>query len=246
MTKKYAFKVFAFVAISAIVLGLNLGTATESRAQSSPQEAARFVEGLGSQAAVLMASSKIDGPESRRAALRTLIRESFNLELTSQFVLGKFWNTATPEQRTEFQDLFTEYLLNNYARHIGTYKAETLVVVASTVVGDQDVLVETRVESAEGSTNPVWRVRASDSGQYKIIDVSVDGVSLALTQRREFASVVNRRGLNGLLNMLREKLAAQAKAAQWAPRADASHFSLLASVLASPNASKIGILLALR
>jgi len=240
------FKAFAFVAISALVLGLNLGTATASRAQSSPQEAARFVEGLGSQAAILLASDKINGPENQRAALRTLIRESFNLELTSQFVLGKFWNRATPEQRVEFQDLFTEYLLNNYARHISNFKAETLIVIRSNAVGDRDVLVETKVESADGATSPVWRVRVSDSGQYKIIDVSVDGVSLALTQRREFTSVVNRRGLNGLLNMLREKLAMQAKAAQWAPRRDASHYSLLASVLASPNASKIGILLAVK
>ena len=183
------FKAFAIVAISAIVLGLNLGITAESRAQSSPQEAARFVESLGSQAAVLLASGKVDGPGKRRSALRSLIRDSFDLEQTSQFVLGKFWNKATLEQRAEFQDLFTEYLLNNYARHIGTYKAETLVVVASNVVGDRDVMVETKVESAEGSTSPVWRVRASDSGQYRIIDVSVDGVSLALTQRREFASV---------------------------------------------------------
>ncbi len=235
-------KAFAFLAISAMVLGLNIGIAAEGRAQTSPQEATRFVENLGSQAAVVLASGKAD----RRSALRTLIRDSFNLELTSQFVLGKFWNEATPVQRAEFQDLFTEYLLNNYIRHIGNFKAETLVIVGSNVVGDRDVLVETSVESAEGLTNPVWRVRASAAGQYRIIDVSVDGVSLALTQRREFASVVNRRGLDGLLNMLREKLAAQAKAAEWAPRKDASHYSLLASVLASPNANKIGILLAVK
>lgn len=236
-------RAFAFVAISAMALGLNIGFAAESRAQTSPQEAVRFVESLGSQAALLLGSGKAD---RQRTALRTLIRDSFNLELTSQFVLGKFWNGATPEQRTEFQDLFTEYLLNNYVRHIGNYKAETLTIVGSNVVGDRDVLVATSIESTEGATNPVWRVRASDAGQYKIIDVSVDGVSLALTQRREFASVVNRRGLDGLLNMLREKLAAQAKAAQWAPRKDASHYSLLASILSSPGANKIGILLAVK
>ena len=237
---------FAFVAVSAMALGSNIGFAAESRPQTSPQEAVRFVESLGSQAAVVLASGKADRPAEQRAALRTLIRDSFNLELTSQFVLGKFWNEATPEQRAEFQDLFTEYLLNNYVRHIGNFKAETLTIVGSNVVGNRDVLVATSIESAEGATNPVWRVRASDAGQYKIIDVSVDGVSLALTQRREFASVVNRRGLDGLLNMLREKLAAQAKAAQWAPRKDASHYSLLASILSSPGANKIGILLAVK
>lgn len=241
---KHSTRIFAYLAIAATVLGTNAGFVAESRAQTSPQGAVRFVEGLGTQAALLLASGGASGNDARRAALRTLIRDSFNLELTSQFVLGKFWNAATPEQRAEFQGLFTEYLLNSYARHIGTYKAETLTIVGSNVVGDRDVLVETRVESAEGSTSPVWRVRASDSGQFKIIDVSVDGVSLALTQRREFASVVNRRGLDGLLIILREKLAMQAKAAQWAPRRDASHYSLLASVLASPNANKIGILLA--
>jgi phospholipid transport system substrate-binding protein len=240
------YKGFAIVAISAIVLGLNIGTAAESRAQTSSQEAAGFVENLGTQAAVLLAPGTHNGPAKQRAALRTLIRDSFNLELTSQFVLGKFWNEATVAQRTEFQDLFTEYLLNNYVRHIGNYKAETLTIVGSNVVGDRDVLVATSIESAEGLTNPVWRVRASDAGQYKIIDISVDGVSLALTQRREFASVVNRSGLDGLLNMLREKLAAQAKAAQWSPRNEPSHYSLLASILASPNANRIGILLAVK
>ena len=240
------FKAIAFVAISAIVLGLNIGAATQSRAQTASQEAAGFVENLGTQAAVLLAPGAGNGPAKQRAALRNLIRDSFNLELTSQFVLGKFWNEATVAQRDEFQDLFTEYLLNNYVRHIGNYKAETLTVIGSNVVGDRDVLVATSIESLDGQTNPVWRVRVSDGGDYKIIDISVDGVSLALTQRREFASVVNRRGLDGLLNMLREKLAAQAKAAQWAPRKDASHYSLLASILASPNANKIGILLAVK
>lgn len=240
------FKAIAFVAISAVMLGLNMGMAAESRAQPSPQEAAHFVSQMGSQAADLLAPGKANRPAKQRKALRTLIRDSFNLELTSQFVLGKFWNEATPEQRAEFQDLFTEYLLNNYARHIGNYKAETLTIVGSNLVGDRDVLVETSVESHEGLTYPVWRLRVKDDGRYGIIDVSVDGVSLALTQRREFASVVNRRGLDGLLNMLREKLAAQAKAVQWAPRSTSSHYSLLASVLASPNANKIGILLAVK
>jgi len=236
----------AIFAAVAMALLSGLGATTEARAQSSQQEAANFVESMGSQAVALLASAKTDQPEKRQAALRELIRESFDLELTSQFVLGKFWNEATVEQRGEFQDLFTEYLLNNYTRHLGTYKAETLSIVGSNMVGDHDVLVETSIESVEGITNPVWRVRANAQGVYKIIDVSVDGVSLALTQRREFASVVNRRGLNGLLEMLREKLALQAKSVQASPSRDTSHYSLMASVLATPGANRIGIFLALK
>ncbi len=168
-----------------------------------------------------------------------------NLELISQFVLGRFWHRATAEQRAEFQELFTEYLTNSYARQLGSYRAETLTIVGSHPVGRKDVLVETSVESSNGAANPIWRVRAKD-GEYKIIDVSIDGVSLALTQRREFAAVINRQGLDGLLNMLREKLAAQAKAARNEPVKGKLKISLFASILASPNANKIGFLLARR
>ena len=67
-----------------------------------------------------------------------------------------------------------------------------------------------------------------------------------MTQRREFAAVINRKGLDGLLDMLREKLAAQATAAQGGPADDGMKASLFASILASPHANSFGILLARR
>ncbi len=234
-------KAFGAILLSLLFLALNLGAAAQAQEQTSPQEAAKFVEALGSEAGILLAEAKA-APEKRMAVLRGLVRRGFNLELTSQFVLGKFWKRATPEQRAQFLDLFTEYLLNSYARHLGSYRAETLVIVASHAVGPQDVLVETLVEGRDGTAKPVWRVRAED-GRYQIIDVSIKGVSLALTQRREFAAVINSQGLDGLLEMLREKLAAQPDSAQAAPSRNESVFSLFASILASPLAKNFGFLL---
>lgn len=231
---------------SALVLGLSFGAGVNAEERTSPQEAARFVESLGNEAVTILSSGKAGVPRKRRAALRALIRGGFDLELTSQFVLGKFWGRASPEQRAEFQELFTEYLLNSYARHLGSYRAETLTIVASHPVGGGDVLVETSIEGDDDPAKAVWRVRAHQ-GEYKIIDVTVDGVSLALTQRREFASVVNRRGLDGLLKLLRKKVAEQGKSArQFLPRHEGAHISLLAGILASPNANRIGLLLARR
>lgn len=238
-------KAFSRILLLTLILGLSAGIASRADAQTSPQEAAQFVETLGNEAVGLLASAEARQPGQRHAILRDLIRRGFNLELTSQFVLGKFWNQASVDQRTEFKELFAEYLLNSYARHLGSYRAETLTIVDANPIGEMDVLVETSIRSAGGSTNPVWRVRGQE-GIYKIIDVSVDGVSLALTQRREFASVVNRSGLDGLLRVLREKLEAQAKATQNETGNGRSPASLLASILASPNANMIGIFLAQR
>ncbi len=228
-----------------LLLTISLGGIGQARAQTSPQEAAKFVLALGSEAVLLQSAVRSEPLEKRAALLRGLVRRGFNLELISQFVLGRFWHRATAEQRAEFQELFTEYLVNSYARQLGSYRAETLTIVGSHPVGRKDVLVETSVESSDGAANPIWRVRAKD-GEYKIIDVSIAGVSLALTQRREFAAVINRQGLDSLLDMLREKLAAQAKAAHNAPVKGKLKISLFASILASPNANKIGFLLARR
>ena len=238
-------KAYGTVFVSFLFAALTVGGAGQLRAQTSPQEAAQFVQSLGSEAVILHKATRTKPAAKRLAALRDLVRKGFNLELTSQFVLGKHWNKATEKQRAQFQDLFTEYLLNSYVRHISTYRAETLSVVGSHPVGHKDVLVETTVEGAEGPVNPVWRVRGN-GGEYKIIDVTLDGVSLALTQRREFTAVINQQGLDGLLNLLREKLSAQAKAAEAKPRRQDRRLSLFASILASPNANRLGLLLARR
>ena len=224
-------RAFKGILAPVLVLGAIVTAAPGARAQTSPQEAANFVEALGAQAVTLLAATKSDAAEDRQAALKELVRDGFDLELTSQFVLGKYWH------------LFTEYLLNSYARQLSSVRADTLIVLSSQAAGQKDVLVATSLQDIDGETNPVWRVRAV-GGAYKIIDVSVDGVSLALTQRREFAAVVKRRGLEGLLQLLRQKLAAQAVSARWSPSRGDPNASLLASILASPNANRIGILLA--
>ena len=207
-----------------------------------PAGAAQMVQDLGAQTASALSSKEAEKPGQRRALLRDLVRQGFDLKLTSQFVLGKHWHGASETQRTQFTDLFTEYLLNSYARHLASFRAETLHVVGSNPAGDSDILVETSVEGSDGPASPVWRVRSVE-GQYKIIDVTVDGVSLALTQRREFASVVNRVGIDGLIKMLREKLADQAKMTD-AQMLKATHASFLASLLASPNANRLDLFVA--
>ena len=220
-------------------------TGTQTGAQTPSKEAAEFVLALSSEAMLLQSAARSKPPEQRAAVFQGLVRRGFNLKLISQFVLGKFWSRATAEQQAEFQELFAEYLTNIYARHIGTYQAETINIVTSHPVGSQDVLVETSFEGSARAANPIWRIRAKD-GEYKIIDVSISGVSLALTHRREFAAVINSKGLDRMLDMLRKKLAVQAKVARAdAPPGDLM-ISLFSGILASPNANKINLLQALR
>ncbi len=235
-------RTLTIILVSTLTLGWVLGGWTfggaARAAETDPTEAAAaFIEALGVEVQAIQATAP-----PRRAALRDLIRGGFDLDLTSQLVLGKFWGRATPKQRTAFKDLFAQYLLNAYARQIDAYRVETLTVVACKRVGENDFLVQTRIARGDGTAHAVtahavWRVRAQGGG-YRIIDVLIDGISLALTQRSEFASVIGREGLDGMLAVLRARVSEPAEGPGGNLRA-----ALPASILISPNAGKIEVLL---
>jgi phospholipid transport system substrate-binding protein len=184
---------------------LNLTVTGPARASetASSQGAAEYVNMLRGRIAAIWALNWVLNnerrPESEGAVLRDLIRVGFDLDVTSQFVIGRFWSRAKAEQRAEFKDLFTEYLVNTYATRFQQYRIGTLTVVASNRVAGGDFM----------TANVVWRVRAWDS-EYRVIDILIDGISLALTHRSEFASVIQRDDFEKLLQILRKRISAQA------------------------------------
>ncbi len=198
--------VIAAFTLASICLLPNLTQAQQAATADIPvqaTEAVRFVEDLGGKAVAVVAATPSDAFEWRHERLKDLVREGFDLKLMGRFVLGKYWRSADEAQRAEFQGLFARHLVNSYARQLDGYRAETFKVTAVREVGTRDVLVETRIERrTDEPLDTAWRLRGKD-GQYKIIDVMVGGISLALTQRQEFASVAKREGLEGLLASMR-------------------------------------------
>jgi phospholipid transport system substrate-binding protein len=230
-------RTLTIILVSALTLGwATLGWAPGGAARAaetdSTKAAAAFIKSLGVEVQTIQATAP-----PRRAALQDLIRGSFDLDLTSQLVLGKFWARATLEQRTAFKDFFAQYLLNLYARQLDAYRVETLAVIASNRVGENDFLVQTSIVRDGDPTDAVWRVRALN-GEYRIIDVLIDGISLTLTQRNEFASVIGREGLDGMLAVLRARVSERASLPSGNLR-----IAMPVSILVSPNVGKIGVLL---
>ncbi len=240
MTHSKAVKVILALSLT---LNLTVSGAAQASDAASPQGAADFVEMLGEQVAAIWVSGNENLSETKRAALRALIPVGFELDVTSQFVLGKFWGRARTEQRAEFKGLFAEYLVNTYANHLNRYRIATLTVDTSNRVVENDFLVQTSIDSASDTANVVWRVRAWD-GEYRIIDILIDRISLALTHRSEFASVIQRGGLEKLLQILRKRAPRNADFAHQLSRSERTpRIALPASILVSPDASKLNIVL---
>ncbi len=169
-------------------------------------EAEAFVRDLASNA-VAMVGRDNQTESEREAEFRQIVRRGFALDLIGRFVVGRYWREMTEAQQREYQDLFAEWLLKSYAGRLGGYRGQSLEIVKSVDAGTRDVFVRTHVIRPDGPPIAAdWRVRDFD-GDYKIIDVVVEGVSMATTQKSEFESVIRRVGVEGLLETLRDRLA---------------------------------------
>ncbi|MGH7047969.1 MAG: MlaC/ttg2D family ABC transporter substrate-binding protein [Stellaceae bacterium] len=149
----------------------------------------------------------------RRARFRELFRNDFDCPGIARFVLGRYWRTASPEEQKEFLKLFQDYVVFVYTARLSDFNGEQFKV--SGTRPDQDAVIVSTDVISPGAPQPLkvdWRL-ITDDGQFKISDVIVEGVSMAVTQRSEFASVIQRHGgqVQGLLDLMREKTASAAR-----------------------------------
>ncbi len=177
---------------------------TGSFALASNEEAARFVHRLGNQTIETLAAPDLT-LDQRKDQFRGLLIRGFDIPFIGRFVIGRHWRAATPDQRGDYMALYSEFFLQTYASRIGEYSGQTFTVTGARAVNAKDFVVRTQIKRPGGQPfNADWRVRKADGG-YRVIDVMVEGVSLAITQRSEFASVAQRIGLDGLIATLRTR-----------------------------------------
>ena len=186
------------------------GTVASQSPAAAAADPTALVSSLGSRALEVL--GKGTSESQRVARFRELLREDFDIPGIARFVLGRYWNTASEEERREFVKLFEEYVAQAYATRLAEYAGEKFKVTGSRPEGD-GAIVSSQILRPAGSA-PIkvdWRLTGRN-GIYKISDVAVDGISMAVTQRSEFASVIQHNGgqLQGLITMMREKTAGAA------------------------------------
>ena len=164
-----------------------------------------FIRDLGVQAVSVLQSHGMN-LEAREKAFRNLLAAKFDLTLIGRFSLGRYWRRASAAHRRDYLSLFSEYVLQTYASKLGGYAGEKLIVLSETPLTNKiDFYVKSRIQRPSGPPiKATWRVRAGKDGM-RIIDILVEGISMAVTQRDQFSAVVRRNGIEGLLEVLRAR-----------------------------------------
>ncbi|RRN62524.1 phospholipid-binding protein MlaC [Caulobacter sp. 602-1] len=177
-------------------------------AQNSARDAGAeaFVQ-TKAQRVITVLANKTMSDAQKTQVFHQAVDELADVPRITNFVLGKYARTITPEQRARFTPVFRAYAENVYQSRIDDYRGEQLKVVGSVVNKPGDVTVKTLISGGQ-ITQPLpvsWRVLGG--GQtWKVVDVQFKGIWLAITQQQDFVSTIDNAGgnIDVLINQLQK------------------------------------------
>ena len=165
----------------------------------------KFVSNFANNAISILGNESLD-INQKNLQFTDLVMSSIDMNLISKFVLSKYWKIASQEQRDVYIKAFEEYFISSYANKLDQYSGEKIVIVSSDAA-KKFVIVKSNIVRDGADTLKIeldWRLLTRD-GQTKIIDLSIEGISLIVAQREEFQSYLsnNDGDLDALINKLR-------------------------------------------
>ena len=173
-------------------------------AAAQDRGAVAFVQNLGTQGMQLLGPGV--PPYQRAALFRQLLQANFDLPEISNFVLGAYARSMTPQQRQEFVGLFADYLTQAYSSRLGQYAGASLQVIGARPYGGEIVVISQVGGTGQG-IEADWHV-VNAGGGYRVTDVVVGGVSMKASQRNEIAGIIQRNGgrPDAMMVVLRQQL----------------------------------------
>jgi len=187
------------------VLAFGTQAAQAQNAADEPEAAKEFVVELSDRAIESWKDPTMNADE-REERFRELMYNGFAVDFISKLVLGRHRRTADEDDLEAYYDEFPEYIVNSFTGRLNDYGNQTIEVTGTAPAGSRDVFVRSKIINPQSDAGPIkadWRVRKID-GEFKIVDVKVEGVSMAITKREEFSEIISNEGFSGLLEELRK------------------------------------------
>ncbi|MCF8125460.1 MAG: ABC transporter substrate-binding protein [Desulfotignum sp.] len=141
---------------------------------------------------------------ARRQALKKVIFERFDFEKMSQFSLARHWRDRTSKERQTFVDLFSRLLEDTYVAKIEAYTDEEVIYVKEQVRNDK-AQINTKIVTDNIEIPLDYRMYQTETGQWMVYDLVVEGVSLVANYRSQFTRMLESDSFESLINELEKK-----------------------------------------
>jgi phospholipid transport system substrate-binding protein len=196
LSRRHPPPILKAAAAAALVLGvaapLNALAPVAALAQAPRDAGAEQFVQTEAQRVISVLSDKGQATDAKIRTFRGIVDEIADVPRITSFVLGKYARTITPPQRDRFAKVFRQFAQNVYESRLGDFHGETVKVTGSVVRKPGDVVVATSISGGK-LDKPVeasWRVLGSGSS-WKVVDVQVSGIWLAITQQQDFVSTID-------------------------------------------------------
>jgi phospholipid transport system substrate-binding protein len=167
----------------------------------NPKMAEAFIKELSDKAFAVLRDEKLT-EEQREQRFRVLLREGFALDVIGEAVLGINRRTATPAQLSQFNAAFPDFIIKTFSCPLQDNKNAVVRILGTASVGSRgDVQVMTSVTSPSlaSAVKADWRVRLVPGRGLRVIDLTVEGVSLGVAQRDSFNAKIQKSGFDAVL-----------------------------------------------
>lgn len=185
-----------------------LSTAVQASSKIDADSAEAFIKNTTQKGIEELINSNASENE-KQASFTKLFNDDLDLDFIGKFVLGRYWKTATAQQRKEFIDVYRKLSIQTWSARFDEFKGKHFEFNGTENSKSTDqIFVNTQVPMKEGAPAIVkWRVKETN-GKMKIVDIIIENVSLAQTSRSEYTAFIKNspNGITGLIANLKSKL----------------------------------------
>jgi phospholipid transport system substrate-binding protein len=186
-------KIFLYISVILLI---------SSNSNSAENNAEAFVLKLTDEAKIIFNDKSLSN-DSRLKKLNDLSSKYLDLDALAGYTLGDYREKATSSERENFNKLFREYFIKNMSSKLNDFADQDLKIIDSKKINENNIIVSTKIFSKKDAQEIAveWRIFTKDS---KLLarDLVVEGLSLARTQKEEFASIIASKGFVGVISAL--------------------------------------------
>ncbi|MBP3546568.1 MAG: ABC transporter substrate-binding protein [Alphaproteobacteria bacterium] len=181
---------------------------SNAKADVDTAKAEAFIKEVTHEGIVEIINAKATQAE-KDARFEKLFNSALDLKFIGKFVLGRYWRTATEEQREEFIDVYRKLNVQTWSKRFDEFKGKEFVFEGTSPSSSKgQIFVNTIVPMEQAQpASVIWRVK-QDGETFKIVDIIIENVSLAITARNEYTAFIKKSpdGINGLIADLKKKI----------------------------------------
>lgn len=207
MIKKIRQYLLAGISKTLIVVSFLIMMLNQALSDEVLDKAKQFVSNLSQTTINIIENSASDSAKEQK--LRDLFISSVDHMWMGKFAIGNHWRSLESDKQNEYLGVYKEYLIKSYVPNFKKYNKDKVNILDIKQTKDNEYLVSTEIIRQQGEpikVNYQLRLLQNSNGEFRIFDIIAEGVSLIITQRSDFGSIIARSGIDGLIDTLKQKI----------------------------------------